>query len=380
MSPTWLAVPIGLVVLLLGVTDSFLTVLPVQMDSPATGRIARILWRALLRADRTLGERRGALLVWSVPALVIGVVGFWASSLIAGFALVYLPMMDAPGFFSRSGTNAIEPLLDAVYFSGVTFLTIGYGDIVPAHPVTRILAMAEGASGLLTISMAVTYLLAVYPVLTRTLVLAAVLNQEMGGRADGLALVDRYLLAGRGSALDDRLRWIDEQLLHLVQGHSFFPVLYYARPARAHESFARVLVLVQGIVATLRYAVDADRFERVASDPALLTLEEGLYRTLNALAQSMHVDPAATTGDDTGLREEFRALARALADRGQSLAPAALADREDQYVAFRRTTDRYIEGYAANLGYTPVALRGTLGREARGAGRHPEQTPRVGLL
>jgi hypothetical protein len=40
------------------------------------------------------------------------------------------------------------PVGDAVYFTFITGLTIGYGDIVPRQPFTRVLAIAIGISGL----------------------------------------------------------------------------------------------------------------------------------------------------------------------------------------------------------------------------------------
>jgi len=40
-----------------------------------------------------------------------------------------------------------------VYFSGITFLTIGYGDLVPVAPLPRLLAVLEGAVGITAIGM-----------------------------------------------------------------------------------------------------------------------------------------------------------------------------------------------------------------------------------
>lgn len=63
------------------------------------------------------------------------------------FALLYLllggvvtPQGEAAGSFG-----------DAVYFSGVTFATIGYGDLLPS-PHVRGVALAEGALGVITMS------------------------------------------------------------------------------------------------------------------------------------------------------------------------------------------------------------------------------------
>lgn len=41
------------------------------------------------------------------------------------------------------------PLLDGLYFAGVTGMTVGYGDLVPTHPVSRILAISIGFTGIL---------------------------------------------------------------------------------------------------------------------------------------------------------------------------------------------------------------------------------------
>ena len=41
------------------------------------------------------------------------------------------------------------PIHDALYFTFVTGLTIGYGDLVPTHPLTRMLAALIGVMGIM---------------------------------------------------------------------------------------------------------------------------------------------------------------------------------------------------------------------------------------
>jgi hypothetical protein len=47
------------------------------------------------------------------------------------------------------------PLLDAIYFSFVSGLTIGYGDLVPTRPLSRVLAIVIGVTGVLLVGLIV---------------------------------------------------------------------------------------------------------------------------------------------------------------------------------------------------------------------------------
>jgi len=46
-------------------------------------------------------------------------------------------------------------LLDAVYFAFVSGLTIGYGDLVPTRPLSRVLAIGIGLTGVLLVGLIV---------------------------------------------------------------------------------------------------------------------------------------------------------------------------------------------------------------------------------
>lgn len=366
MALSWLSVPLGLALITVTLLDVFLTVLHVQVESPFSNSVHRGLWRFLLAGSRPLSPGlRDEVLAWGAPLMVGGIVAFWSTVYILGFALLYLPHIHDPAVFSVKEGASISPLGDALYFSAVSFFTIGYGDVVGTHSLARLLGVFEGASGLLTISLGVTYLLSVYPLISRKSALAVSLNQETAGRADGLAVAQRYVAAGRFDALGDRLRWLNDELLYLGQAHGFYPVLYYVRPRDVHASFVRILAIVQGLVATLRYGLDPVAHREVVSDPRLNILEEGLLYTLHALAESSHLAPHTGVPDEAIFRAEFATLLEGLAWRG--LTPLRIDDRAaaERYAQFRIATDRYINAYAQNVGYCLESVGAVYSRWAR---------------
>lgn len=79
-----------------------------------------------------------------------GLLGIWLA-IVIGFGLVFwsADLAGAP-WISRDvgGPGSLADLGNAIYFSFVTALTIGYGDISPLGP-ARVLAIIEGAAGLL---------------------------------------------------------------------------------------------------------------------------------------------------------------------------------------------------------------------------------------
>ncbi len=365
---TWLAIPLGIGLLGVALLDVFLTVLHIQAQSPISARLHRGMWRLFLWASRALPPGlRGEVLAWGAPLMIGGLPVLWLILCIAGFGALYVPVIEDPRAFRIAQDTPSAPVANAVYFSAVTFLTVGYGGIVPLYPLGRLLTFVEGATGLLTISLAVTYLLSVYPMIARKMVVATTLNQETAGRSHGVALATRYLAVGRDDALGERMRWINDELLALGQAHGLYPVMYYVRPREVQHSFVRILAVVQGIVGTLRYTLDPEAHRPVVNDPRLLTLEEGLLQTLHAVANSYHLTPKGESSwDEEGARNSFHLQIEELR-RGGLTPLLAAADAEAAFCRFRAATDPVIRAYALNVGYDIDAVWAVYGRRARDA-------------
>ena len=84
---------------------------------------------------------------WSLERLI----GFWLGMILV-FGIVYWLAGIGMGWGLQAGSVAVKPDLDgfgtAIYFSFVTALSIGYGDVIPIGPL-RVLAVIEGIAGLL---------------------------------------------------------------------------------------------------------------------------------------------------------------------------------------------------------------------------------------
>src|SRR6266851_1985338 len=93
----------------------------------------------------------GLALVWIVlrdlfvgaigPAALILLLVAWVVGLIIGYGLI---LSAFPEQLKPDPPN----LGTTLYFSAISFLTIGYGDFVPIGPITRVVALIEGATGL----------------------------------------------------------------------------------------------------------------------------------------------------------------------------------------------------------------------------------------
>ena len=99
------------------------------------------------------GKRRRRVLAGIFGVLVVHVLEIWL------FGMVLYGLLWADGRFGTLHGIATGTFFDHVYFSAVTYSTVGFGDVIPAGPI-RFLVGTEALTGfvLITWSASFTYL------------------------------------------------------------------------------------------------------------------------------------------------------------------------------------------------------------------------------
>ncbi len=165
---TWFVAGAGAVLILLVLRDMFHT-----LGHPAgQGELSRFVLRAVWRLTRRRGGA-GRLSQLSGPLGMLSVIMLWGILAIVGWALVYWP--SVPTGFSYASAPVPGPggkTMDALYVSMVSMSTLGFGDIVPASVFLRIVNPLEALFGFALLTVAVSWVLQIYPALTRRRMLA----------------------------------------------------------------------------------------------------------------------------------------------------------------------------------------------------------------
>src|SRR5579859_577414 len=156
----------GALVIVLVLQDAFeVMLLPrrVKRRYRITSAYFRFAWAGWVMLARVLspGPRQERFLGNFGPLSMTLLFAFWAIGLIAGFGLVQ---------WSAQQIGGLPPAVDlagSLYLSGVTFFTLGYGDIVPKTPPGQFAAVVEAGVGFGLIAVVIGYLPVLYQLFSR---------------------------------------------------------------------------------------------------------------------------------------------------------------------------------------------------------------------
>ncbi len=188
-------------------------------------------WSRLLRSMRNRKKREKYLGMFGPLSLLL-LLALWAAGLMFGYAIL---------LWAISAQLNVSPATTTfgtyLYLSGVTFFTLGYGDITPVLPLGRALIVLEAATGFALLAIVIGYLPVLYQAFSRREANIALLDARAGSPASAAEMLRRYSAAGQMDDLDRVLHEWERWSAELLESHLSYPVLCYFRSQHDNQSW-----------------------------------------------------------------------------------------------------------------------------------------------
>ncbi|MGE5203979.1 MAG: potassium channel family protein [Chlamydiota bacterium] len=302
-----------------------------------TALFYRTTWRPWAAMARFIPSprRRESYLSYFGPLSLIVLLGLWAFALIAGFALLQY----------GAGTH-VHPYWggtrfgDLMYFSGTTFFTLGYGDVVPLSGAARALAVLESGVGFGFLAMVIGYLPVIYNSFSRREVEISLLDARAGSPPTAQEFLARMAGAHNQALLDRFLYQWEHWAAEVLESHISYPVLAVFRSQHINQSWLGALTTILDVSALIIMGIDG-----IPSNQARLTF---------AMARHAVVDLAQVVGaryqsdaPDRLPPADLANLRQVLAANGLQLRAGEEAERK--LLALRGMYEPYVQAMAATL-------------------------------
>lgn len=196
-------------------------------------------------------KRREKYLALFGPLSLLMLLAMWAVALILGFATL-LWAAEAP-LNTHGGATGFGTY---IYLSGVTFFTLGYGDVVPVLSLGRELVVTEAATGFGLLAIVIGYLPVLYQAFSRREVNIVLLDARAGSPSSAAEMLRRHGESGHLQDLNVVLHEWERWAAELLESHLSYPVLCYFRSQHDNQSWLSALTTVLDTCALVMVGVD----------------------------------------------------------------------------------------------------------------------------
>ena len=335
-----LAALAGVAVIATVVWDGFETiVLPRRVSRRV--RLTRVFYRvtwapiAAVAGRFKPGRKRDRYLSYYGPLSLILLIIVWAVGLVLGFALlqwaVHSPL-QTPEHLEHFGAY--------LYMSGVTFFTLGFGDVYPLADTGRTLAVVEAGTGFGFLAVVIGYLPVLYQSFSRREVTISMLDARAGTPPTAVELLRRYSEAGRLDRLSELLQEWERWAADLLESHLSYPVLCYYRSQHDNQSWLASLTCVLDTCALVMVGIDGAHGWQ-----ARLTFAMARHAVVD-ISQIFDTRPVSFERERMP-DEDLLGLRAFLSRAGLRLRDGA--DADDHLRSLRRLYEPYVNGLSCHL-------------------------------
>ncbi|MBS1718580.1 MAG: two pore domain potassium channel family protein [Armatimonadetes bacterium] len=218
----------------------------------AHNRFAAVYYRFTWRHYSRFAEKRKAKDAWLAffgPLSLLILFALWAGLMIVGFALLMVGM--------QLPLQGGEPNLPtSLYASGVTFFTLGFGDVVATSGFGRTLCVLEAGVGFAFLAIAISYLPVIYQSFSRREAQILLLDARAGSPACAVEFITRYTSVGDFEGLREHLIQWERWAAELLEGTLSYPVLAFYRSQHSTDSWLAAVTMIMDSCALLRANMD----------------------------------------------------------------------------------------------------------------------------
>jgi hypothetical protein len=288
-------------------------------------------WRAAARRLKTADRRHNFLGLYGPLSLLLLLV-VWASGLILAFGSLFWVINGAY-------MNPAQ-ILNQLYFSGVTFFTLGYGDLIPQSAAAKVLSVMEAGTGLGFIAMVIGYLPVLYQLFSRREAQVMMLDSVAGSPPTATTLIKRHAEGHSLDGLDILLRHWQQWSAELLESQLSYPMLAYYRSQHDNQSWLAALTAVMDASVLVMVGLDGVRTFQASLTFATARL------ALIEMGRVLAVGPAKL--------DENRLNATAFAEIKRQLVQSDVCfvddnAAEEKLSAFRQTYEPFLHGLAEHL-------------------------------
>ncbi len=289
-------------------------------------------WSGVARRLPAGAHREGFLSIFGALSMVV-LFALWSVALILGFGLLEWALQRGP--------PAPTGLAEQVYMSGVTFFTLGYGDVVPHSQAARLAAVIEAGTGLGFIAVVIGYLPVLYQLFSRREAHVILLDGRAGSPPTAATMLSRHAepdgLANLNQLLRDWETWGSE----LLESHLSYPMLVFYRSQHDNQSWLAALTAVMDTCALVLVGV-----EDLPPLQARMTFTVA-RQVVVEISRSLAVEPSRYDGGDRLPPAEYARMVESLAQAGLRWTDAA--DAQDSLTALRATYEPLLDGLGQRL-------------------------------
>ncbi|UPV76701.1 potassium channel family protein (plasmid) [Halorussus limi] len=240
---------VGVGLLIVGIIDLLWTILWTNGGAgPLTSPLMKGTWRGL----KPLGDSNSRVLSLAGPIVISLTLAMWVLLIWAGWTLLFASDANALNY-----TRGPEPVswVGRGYFVAYTMFTMGNGDFSPASPLWQTVTALTNASGMVLITLGVSYV---------TSVLRGVVNkQSFASSVMGVGeTAESFVQTGwDGDDLQQHdlpVESFASSLSTLAAQHKAYPVLHYYRSERRQHAAPVAVAVFDDAVTILRDGIDAD--------------------------------------------------------------------------------------------------------------------------